>query len=70
MGKKCEEEEMFVLTPWGCLSSVLDDYGIDTSHIKDKVRNHIVEDFMDTMVNAGYVSKIGDTEEEKSKAER
>lgn len=54
MGKA---EENYVLSEWGCLASVLSEYGIDVSHITGRVGAHIVEDFMDAMCNAGYVSK-------------
>ena len=50
-------EESYVLSEWGCLASVLEEYGIDVSHITGRVGAHIVEDFMDAMCNAGYVSK-------------
>ena len=50
-------EENYVLTEWGCLASVLIEYGINVSHITGRVGAHIVEDFMDAMCNAGYVSK-------------
>lgn len=51
------DDDVFVLTEWGCLSSVLSDYGIDISHIPGKVGKHIVEDFMELMTKAGYVEK-------------
>lgn len=51
------EEESYVITPWGCLYCTLLDYGIDLSHIKGRVGEHIVEDFMEAMEKAGYVSK-------------
>ena len=63
MSKKKEQEEEYVLTPWGCLSAVLYDYGIETDHIKGKVGEHIVDDFMDAMTVAGYVSKAGEKNE-------
>ena len=50
-------EETYVLTPWGILSATLDDYGIDTSHIRGRVGNHIVEDFMANMVKAGHIAE-------------
>ncbi len=54
MGKT---EEKYVLSEWSCLASVLNEYGINVSHITGRVGAHIVEDFMDAMCNAGYVSK-------------
>lgn len=50
-------EENYVLSEWGCLASVLTEYGINVSHITGRVGAHIVEDFMDSMCNAGYVAK-------------
>lgn len=55
--EKTTNEEVYVLTEWGCLSSILEEYGIDVSHITGRVGAHIVEDFMDAMCNAGYVAK-------------
>lgn len=52
-----EQEEKYVATPWGCLSSVLADYNVDHSHITPKMGVHMVEDFMDAMVSAGHVVK-------------
>ena len=52
-----DTEEKYMITEWGCLSSTLHDYGIDVSHISGRVGEHIVEDFMDAMCDAGYVAK-------------
>lgn len=52
-----EKEEVFVMTEWGCLSSTLEEYGIDVSHITARVGAHIVEDFMDSLCKAGYLEK-------------
>lgn len=52
-----EKEEQYVLTEWGCLSSTLEEYGIDVSHITARVGAHMVEDFMDSLCKAGYVKK-------------
>ena len=52
-----DDDERYVLTPWGCLACVLEDYNIDTNHITGKMGEHIVEDFMELMENAGYVTK-------------
>ena len=54
------DDDEFVLTEWGCLYSVLTDYGIDVSHIPGRVGQHIVEDFMEAMVKSGYVGKNED----------
>ena len=37
--------------------SVLNDYGIDFSHITPRMGEHMVEDFMDSMAKAGYIKK-------------
>ncbi len=50
-----DDEAHYTLTPWGCLSTILNDYGIDFSHIHGRCGEHIVEDFMDLMVKCGYV---------------
>ena len=52
-----DNEEKYVLSEWGCLASVLNEYGIDVSQITGRVGAHIVEDFMTAMCDAGYVSK-------------
>ena len=58
-----KNEENFVLSEWGCLSSTLAEYGIDVSHITGRVGAHIVEDFMDAMCKAGYAKKMEDEHE-------
>ena len=60
MEKKSEEK--YVLTPMGCLYAVLLDYVgpdhlLDIRKIQGRVGEHIVEDFMDAMVTAGYLVK-------------
>lgn len=57
-----EDDEVYTLTPWGCLYGVLNDYGIRTDHIKGRMGEHIVEDFMDLMVQHGFVAE-SETEE-------
>lgn len=50
-------DETYALTPWGCLYAVLLDYGIDVSHITPKMGEHMVNDFMESMMRAGYVTE-------------
>lgn len=57
------KEEIYVLTPWGCLMGVLMDYGIDISHITPKMGEHMVNDFLESMVKAGYIGRIQEGEE-------
>ena len=63
--KKAEDEEVLVLTEWGCMEVTLREYGIDTSHIPGKVGMHMVNDFMERMVRAGYVGKKEDKSNEE-----
>lgn len=58
----CDDDVKFVLTEWGCLSSVLTDYGVDVSRVTGKIGEHIVEDFMELMVKCGYIGKVEDGE--------
>ena len=53
-----DEDEKYVLTPWGCLYSVLNDYGVDVERIPSRVGEHIVEDLMDALVMAGHLVKM------------
>lgn len=57
-----DDDARFVLTEWGILAGIMSDYGIDVWHIPGRVGQHIIEDFMEGMVNAGYIAK---NEEEK-----
>lgn len=49
------DEDVFVMTPWGCLFATLSDYGIDMSNITPTIGQHMVEDFMNAMVKAGHI---------------
>lgn len=49
------ENETYGLTPWGCLYVTLKDYGVDLDHISGKVGAHIVEDFMELMIEQGII---------------
>lgn len=58
-----DDDVKFVLTPWGCLSRVLEDYGFDTSGIKQPViGQHMVDDFMKLMEKSGYIATAKDEE--------
>lgn len=48
---------VYVLTEWGCLSSVLTDYDVRHDHITPAMGKHMVEDFMERMVKAWHVGK-------------
>lgn len=53
-----DEDVKFVLTEWGCLSSVLTDYGVGISRVTGKIGEHIVEDFMELMCKCGYIGRV------------
>ena len=60
-------EEKYKLTPMGCLYAVLLDYVgpdhlLDIRKIQGRVGEHIVEDFMDALVRAGYLERKDDEE--------
>ena len=55
-----DDNDVFVLSEWGCLSNVLVDYGVDVSRVTGKIGEHIVEDFMELMVKCGYIKKAED----------
>ena len=57
-----ESDEIYTLTPWGCLCAAFSDYNVDISFITGKMGGHIVEDFMELMEKAGYVKKDGEKE--------
>lgn len=58
MGKVDEElDPVYRLTPWGCLMAVLHDYGVDVSHITGRIGEHMVQDFMQMMVEQGIVER-------------
>lgn len=53
-----DKDERIMLTPWGCLLSVLHDYNIlDTGHITAKMGEHLVDDFMEQLAKVGYLEK-------------
>lgn len=47
-------DETYSLTPWGCLYSVLQDYGINLG-VSGRVGAQIVEDFMSLMIKQGNI---------------
>lgn len=53
-----KEDDAFELTPWALLREVLISYKVDVDDISGRVGTHIVEDFMDLMMEQGYVSKV------------
>ena len=58
------DNEVYVLTPYGVLLSVMGDYGIDVSHITPRVAEHLFDDFMEALCKQGYVSRKNDEQDE------
>lgn len=56
---KDSADETYSLTPWGCLYSVLLDYGIELN-ISGRVGAMIIEDFMDLMAKQGHIRAVED----------
>ena len=51
------EDEVYHLTPWGCMVAIMEDYAVDISHITPKMGEHMVEDFMNLMCEQGHVGR-------------
>lgn len=54
------ETAKYRLTPWGCLSVIFDDYGIDYSGVTPAIGKHLVEDFLTLMERSGYLEHISE----------
>lgn len=51
-----EDEVKYVITPWGIMTSVLNDYGINLPpYFTGVMGEHMVDDFMKYMEKSGYV---------------
>lgn len=59
-----DEDKIYVATPWGLLYSVLTEYGISAGHISGRIGTHIVDDFMEAMMNSGYVQRASAYEDD------
>ena len=58
-----QNDEVYCLTSYGVLLSVMRDYGIDVCHITPKMAEHLFDDFMDALCKQGYAErKGGDTD--------
>lgn len=58
------DNEVYVLTPYGVLLSVMGDYGIDVSHITPRVAEHLFDDFMEALCKQGYVNRKNDEQDD------
>ena len=52
--------EEYRLTPWGCLSVIFDDYGVDYSCVTPAIGKHLVEDFLNLMERVGHLKHISE----------
>ncbi len=41
---------------WECVSSILNDYGINTVNISNRVGAHLIGDMLDSLITEGYLS--------------
>lgn len=48
---------------WECVSGILNDYGINTVNISNRVGVHLIADMLEALISEGYLS-IGNKEEE------
>ena len=53
-----DDNDVFILSEWGCLRNVLVDYGVDVSRVTGKIGEHIVEDFLELMCKCGYIGRV------------
>ena len=59
-----EDNATYRLTTWGCLHSVLEDYGIDISNITPKIGQHMVDDFFNLLYINGYAQPMTEATDE------
>lgn len=52
-----DENELLVLTMWGCLQCVLMDYNVDISHITPKMGVHMADDYMELLEKHGHIRR-------------
>ena len=53
-----DDNERYVLTPWGCLHCVFDDFGLRLPDISGKIAEALMNDFFEIMEHAGIVEKM------------
>lgn len=60
-----KDEVGYVITPWGIMTSVLNDYGINLPpYFTGVMGEHMVNDFMKYMEKSGYVVQAKDKQED------
>ena len=54
-----DDNEKFVLSPWGCLYCAFEDFGLKLPDISGKMAEALMDDFFEIMEHAGIVEKRG-----------
>lgn len=52
-----DDDERFVLTPWGCLLCAFRDFGLKLPDISGKMAEALMDDFFEIMERHGIVEK-------------
>ena len=52
-----ENKPEVMLSIFGCILAIADDYGINMSHITPKIGEHMADDLMDLLCKQGYLTK-------------
>lgn len=52
-----DDNEKFVLSPWGCLYCAFEDFGLKLPDISGKMAESLMKDFFEIMEHAGIVEK-------------
>lgn len=53
-----DDNEKFVLSPWGCLYCAFDDFGLKLPDISGKMAEALMDDFFEIMEHVGIVEKM------------
>ena len=62
MKNQNEDDEIWRLTPWGCMYAVLKDYGYNPEMLTPKMGEHMVEDLMNLLITQGLASRVEEDE--------
>lgn len=52
-----DDDEKFVLAPWGCLNCAFKDFGLELPNISRKIAEALMDDFFEIMEMAGILEK-------------
>lgn len=54
-----EDEEVYRLTPWGCLYAILMDYNVEgVEKVSARMGEHMVQDFINLLIAQGYLEGV------------